>query len=188
MAELVGNCPRCGATHVTFDCPSITYRMTEYRWKHWYEAFCICRRCKGSSIQLVGLLESDTQYRHDVSAIYSYKGMLNDIVEVKRPITLRDSFIHKSPEHLPDDVQAIYEEAVSCLTIECYNAASTMFRLCIDLATRPMLPEANDSTVENHPSSKERRELGLRLKWMFAHGLLPTALETLSDADRIDSV
>lgn len=188
MAELVGNCPRCGATYVTFDCPSLTYRTTEYDWKHWYEAFCVCRQCKRGSIQLVGLKRgTNTQYRKDALAVHNYNGMLNDIVEVKRPITLRDALTHEGPEFLPDDVQSIYKEAVSCLAIECYNAASTMFRLCIDLATRPMLPAANDMTGADYPSSKERRELGLRLKWMFKHGLLPNTLETLSDAVREDA-
>lgn len=186
MTELVTDCPRCGAQHVTMNVPALNYRKTEYRWKHWYEAFSICRRCHKSSIILIALHSSGNKYSEDEKALFAYQGMLNDYADAKGPITLKDNFTHDGPEYLPDNIQAVYDEAVSCLAIRCYNAAATMFRLCIDLQTRPMLP-AIDSDEDPKPSSKERRELGLRLKWMFANGYLPTSLQGLSDSVREDA-
>ncbi len=51
-----------------------------------------------------------------------------------------------------------------------------MFRLCVDLATRAMLPKENTDGL----NAKVRRDLGLRLPWLFAHGLLPETLKDLS--------
>jgi transcription elongation factor Elf1 len=43
---LVGDCPRCGASRITFDLTSQTGVVeVRYDWQHWYEAFCICRHC-----------------------------------------------------------------------------------------------------------------------------------------------
>ena len=57
-----------------------------------------------------------------------------------------------------------------------------MFRLAIDVATRPMLPPLTDTTI----SPRERRDLGLRLPWLFTHQRLPMSLQELSVAVRED--
>jgi hypothetical protein len=46
-----------------------------------------------------------------------------------------------------------------------------------DLATKSMLPELQDG---NSPSYKIRRNLGLRLPWLFEQKKLPDALHELS--------
>ena len=51
-----------------------------------------------------------------------------------------------------------------------------MFRLCIDLATRRLLP-AEDAP---EPNNRIRRNLGLRLPWLFDRRLLPEELRELS--------
>ena len=50
MAETVGNCPRCGARHVTFDVRGAEFRYLRYSWQHWYEVFIVCRRCEKGTI------------------------------------------------------------------------------------------------------------------------------------------
>ena len=57
-----------------------------------------------------------------------------------------------------------------------------MFRLCVDLTTRPMLP-AEDVEGLN---ARTRRDLGLRLPWLFANNRLPSGLRELSTAIRED--
>ena len=61
----------------------------------------------------------------------------------------------------------------------CYNVAATMFRLCVDLVTSPLLPDPSDTTI-NQPNEKTRRDLGLRLQWMFANKLIDPALRELA--------
>jgi hypothetical protein len=56
-----------------------------------------------------------------------------------------------------------------------------MFRLCVDLATRPLLPDEEPTL-----NRKTRRDLGLRLPWMFDKGLLPSDLRSLSTCVKED--
>ena len=67
-------------------------------------------------------------------------------------------------------------EKFPCLAVSCNNAAGTMFRLCIDIVTRQMLPEEDEHDL----NARNRRNLGLRLPWLFDHGSLPESLRELS--------
>src|SRR5262249_46656594 len=81
-----------------------------------------------------------------------------------------------------------------CLAVECFNAAGTMFRLCIDLATRPLLPPLPSGHQTGLPVPEEvegltpkvRRDLGLRLPWLFDHSILPKELRELSSCVKED--
>ena len=61
-----------------------------------------------------------------------------------------------------------------------------MFRLCIDLATRPPLPDPTDAD-KPQPNKKQRRDLGLRLAWLFDNGRLPLELRELAKCIREDA-
>lgn len=50
MAELVADCPRCGATKITFELLSVHILYVKYDWQKWYEVFTICRHCQRSTI------------------------------------------------------------------------------------------------------------------------------------------
>jgi hypothetical protein len=64
----------------------------------------------------------------------------------------------------------------------CPNAAGAMFRLAVDLTTRPLLPPEDAP----EPNRRVRRDLGLRLPWLFANGLIPKELACLSNCIRED--
>ena len=66
--------------------------------------------------------------------------------------------------------------------MKCHNGAGSMFRLCIDLATKPLLPEDEVKGL----NQKTRRDLGLRLKWLFDNEYLPESLRELSTCVRED--
>jgi hypothetical protein len=108
MATIVGNCPRCGVRHTTFDVPGV-------------------------------------------------------------------NFVGQQP-HVPKDIADVFVEAATCLSVECWNAAGAMFRLCVDLTTKPMLPTGETPGLNN----KIRRDLGLRLSWLFDNNKLPSDLRELS--------
>ena len=59
-----------------------------------------------------------------------------------------------------------------------------MFRLCVDLTTRKMLPDPKEET--EGLNAKTRRDLGLRLPWLFDNGLLPENLRELAECIRED--
>ena len=83
---------------------------------------------------------------------------------------------------MPDEINSVFREGATCLKVDCWNAAGTMFRLCIDLVTKGLLPEGE---VEL-PNQRTRRNLGLRLPWLFDNHLLPEGLRELSTCVRED--
>jgi hypothetical protein len=120
------------------------------------------------------------------SGLVEYKGALNDFFAVDRFISLRDHAQHEPPEFLEDALSRAFKEGAACFSIACYNAAATMFRLCVDLATRPLLPNKEDTNAAQ-PNEKARRDLGLRLKWMFDNEALDPALRELATCIREDA-
>ncbi|WP_373017600.1 DUF4145 domain-containing protein [Thiomicrorhabdus sp.] len=59
-----------------------------------------------------------------------------------------------------------------------------MFRLCLDLATKELLPSDNDETTGLN--NRVRRNLGLRLPWLFDNNILPESLKELSNCIKDD--
>jgi len=97
-------------------------------------------------------------------------------------ISLKDTAISKPPEYIPDNLDRVFREGAACMAIGCFNAAGTMFRLCIDLTTRAMLPEGEVEGL----NSTVRRNLGLRLPWLFENRILPETLRELSSCVKDD--
>jgi hypothetical protein len=101
----------------------------------------------------------------------------NDLYVIDGYISLKDQATVKPPEHVPETIAAMFREAATCVAVQCWNAAGAMFRSCVDLATKPMLPPQE---TPNGPNAAVRRNLGLRLPWLFDSGKLPEALRELS--------
>jgi hypothetical protein len=183
MAELVANCPRCGAQRITFDVVASNQIGVRYGWQHIYEAFGICRNCAQSTIFV---LEEEAQH-HDIKLFNKtsppeIEDSLNGYFRVRGFINLKDQNVVAAPKHVPDNIINVFREAATCLRVECWNAAGTMFRACVDLATRPLLP-ADDKPGLNQ---RTRRDLGLRLPWLFNNGKLPNDLREISVCIRED--
>ena len=182
MSDLVANCPRCGSRHITFDVTAAKIIRIKYEWQNWYEAFGICRHCNRSAIFVLSeSVNGNYQHVHKVGLL-KVDGALNNYVEVEGHISLKDSASVDPPEFLPQDIEAVFREGATCLAVGCYNAAGTMFRLCVDLATKSMLPQEETPRL----NAKIRRDLGLRLPWLFENGRLPEPLRDLSSCIKED--
>ena len=107
---------------------------------------------------------------------------VNRYVEIEGIITLKDTATVEPPPHVPGDIDAVFREGATCLAVCCNNAAGTMFRLCIDLVTRTLLPEEETEGLNR----ATRRHLGLRLPWLFDNGHLPEGLRQLSTCVKED--
>ena len=57
-----------------------------------------------------------------------------------------------------------------------------MFRLSLDITTRSLLPQEETEGL----NAKTRRDLGLRLPWLFDNGRLPESLRDLSTCVKED--
>ena len=182
MAELVANCPRCGSRRITFDVTAAKVIRVEYGWQNFYESFSICRNCERTTVFLVKeSVNGDYNYVHKVGLL-KVEGSLNKYVEVEGHISLKDTASAQSPEFLPKEIESAFREGAVCLAVGCYNAAGTMFRLCVDLATKSLLPKEDPPGL----NGKIRRDLGLRLPWLFQNGLLPEAVKELSTCVKED--
>ncbi|MGH6866565.1 MAG: DUF4145 domain-containing protein [Methyloceanibacter sp.] len=160
---------------------------TTFKWKHQFEVFCVCRNCgRSTGFQLA-------EQRPDVSDAGGKKliagpANLNDGFEVEGFVNLKDLAVQAPPEHLPEDVAKACKEGATAMAVQCWNAAGSMFRASIDLATRALLPAKDPNAEHDAPglNAKVRRDLGLRLPWLFDHGLLPLDLKELSKCIRED--
>jgi hypothetical protein len=182
MAELVARCPRCGARHITFDVTGSTRVDSNYGWQTIHEAFCVCRHCHCSTVFVLAESGIDEAKAIQKTGLVKVPGSINDLVRVTHYISTKDEAGRQAPEHLPQDLKRAFDEGATCAAVGCYNAAACMFRLCIDLATRPLLPV--EETVGL--TRRIRRDLGLRLPWLFENKLLQEALRDLSTCIRED--
>ncbi|PCK00643.1 MAG: hypothetical protein COA45_01350 [Zetaproteobacteria bacterium] len=92
--------------------------------------------------------------------------------------------IRKPPKHIPEDIERIFKEGSESLTGNCPNAAGAMFRLCIDLVTKKLLPD--DSVPVEGLNRDVKKKLFNRLEWLFKRNILPDDLKELSDCIRED--
>lgn len=179
-AFLVDDCPRCNAKSITF----IVFGGTPFKdgidsmFPPDAEIFCMCKACYNASIFEVtrkGLSYSPelVDWRgadYNISQNYNVVGI----------VTPSDLAIDPPPGFLPSHIETAFKEGSKCLNIRCYNAAATMFRLCLDFATKECLPNGDE------PSAKVRRSLGLRMGWLFEKGILPGALKDLAECVKDD--
>jgi hypothetical protein len=182
MAEVVANCPRCGTARITFDVTALAPIAYRYGWQHIFEAFSICRNCSKSTTFVIEEATGHDTHLFEKTSVLNAKDSLNNYFSVRGFINLKDLATMKPPDHVPERIANVFKEAATCLTVGCWNAAGSMFRACVDLATRPLLPEEETPGL-NH---RTRRDLGLRLPWLFGNGRLPSDVREISTCIRED--
>jgi len=183
MADLVNDCPRCGAKRITFDVQTLHLYHTKYRSQHYYEAFSICKKCNRATTFLLEARGSDAGEKLSDEGLDGIKSALNSFVRVDTYVNISHFNAAESPDHLPATIDSAFCEGARCHAIGCYNAAGAMFRQCIDLATKQFLPK--DTETDKVPK-QVRFSLGHRLPWLFDNGHLPEALRELSSCIKED--
>ncbi len=180
MAELVADCPRCGARRITFDIRgSHELLPRRHNWEYQFEVLAVCRQCQRTTdFVLVTRLERHEDVREVLSrkTLEQFPMDLDQCFDVTGFICPKDLASVAPPDHVPDDIATAFREGATCCNVECWNAAAAMFRLCIDLATKAKLLKKDEANIPRH----KREKLGPRLKWLFANNVLPDDLEELS--------
>lgn len=171
---LIAGCPRCGAENMTFDLGAWNPLEKRYEWQLRYDVFSICRNCVQSTIFIVSMRDPHPYLFKN--GLGGFSGSVNRCFDVEGFVSLKDQNKREPPAHLPLDILNAFVEGSTCLSVNCFNAAGTMFRLCIDLATAQLLPSGEVEGL----NQKTRRDLGLRLPWLFDNGQLPHSLRDLS--------
>lgn len=186
MSLLKADCPRCKTASVTFDVLAQKSRgIVQADWVERFEVFAVCRHChKPTIFSLDNKTYASRGQWKDPTGTVNYNGFVNDALEVRGHVSLKDMAADDPPEHLPDNIESVYREGATCLAVKCWNASAAMFRTCIDLATKGMLPPLEPSG--EGPNAKIRRSLGLRMEWLFANGKLPPDLKDLAECIKED--
>lgn len=178
MAELIYNCPRCGTQKTTFNLEAYHWIEEVDFWQNIFEAYCVCRSCNKGTIFIVIENAHDSNFTKAV-----HEGAnINQEVDILRYVNTRENSTDKPPEYLPNDINSIFEEAITCKSVECFNASASMFRLCLDKATQELLPKENENGLNN----SIRRSLGHRIEWLLKNSYLPKALEGLAQCIKDD--
>jgi hypothetical protein len=180
MPTLVHDCPRCGARGHTFDVAADVYAGQEYDWQSAHEVCAVCRRCHKPTLFRVVL--QDYGLADGVLSAGKLSGLTGDLeprFSIERYVSLADVRTSPPPADLPEDISKAFQEGATCISIGCINAAATMFRLCLDLATKGLLP---DEGAFDGPDKNTRRNLAPRLRWLFDNKLLSADLRPLSAA------
>ena len=186
---VVMDCPRCGVLNTTMEVSGYTPTKRTGIW----EFLGLCRSCLNASCvqgELVPLqqwvIDAD-KFNSSTKDAYAYIiGKAKDYLKTER-VNLLTIFknmefhpvlknIHPSPEHLPSQIQELFEEASKCLSIGCYNAAGAMFRLCLDITTKDII----NKNLDKSPTAENKKTIHKRLEWIFDQGILPRSLEELS--------
>ncbi|WP_419234343.1 DUF4145 domain-containing protein [Aliarcobacter cryaerophilus] len=177
MAEIIYDCPRCGVKKTSFDINGQNFIEKE-GWKDVLELYSICRHCNRGTIFIV----KQNNVNISIKDLIGRTGNVNRLIEILRYVNIRENSTDKPPEFLPDDINEVFEEGIICKSVECFNASATMFRLCLDKATKELLPNEN----ENGLSEKIKRSLGLRLKWLIDNNYINKSLEDLTNCIKDD--
>lgn len=185
MAFLVADCPRCGTRKIQFVVIGVSksaeLRDTQHgiRDGFYYDVQCTCVECRNSTLFKVKQpLNKGNLGNYDWRAATF---PLKDVATILGPITPADIAIEAPPEFLPADVEQAFNEGSKCLAIGCFNASATMYRLCLDFATKGMLPPEGEE-----PNNRIRRSLGLRIEWLLNNGRLPESLRDLAECVKDD--
>lgn len=182
---LVFDCPSCNAKNQTFDVQGYNpLPMPQIEW----EFFSICRRCKAACCLKGSIRPDATSNLRNVGNVV-FNSITKLVVEnlkagnqdighffhdFHHKVIIPESLAH--PQYLPSKIENIFIEATKCLTLDCYNAAGSMFRLCLDITTKKIL-EKNEHL---HPSNKDKNTIHSRLVWIFEKQILNNNLEELS--------
>lgn len=187
MPTVVTDCPRCGANQMTFDAIADVYVGQSYGWQSHHEVTVNCRRCRRPSILKVKLRDIDHKMDFVTNgSISAIDGDLEPVFQVEEFLNVGDLHgVAEPPDHVPAEIGAAFQEAAKCMAIGCHNAAASMFRLCLDLTTKPLLPDAGDATVAQ-PTKEQRYKLMKRIDWLIDQGRLSEALRDLAHSVRED--
>ena len=184
MAEFVADCPRCASRQITFNVLGDLLLPFEGSLLT-FEVQGVCRHCRRSTLFVFVLTDlAHVRTFEKPGSLTSKPINALDHFAINGFISIKDIAHRAVPEHLPDNVEACFKEGAACDAIGCHNAAAAMFRLCLDIATKDLLPGGDGST--GGPNRDQRTKLTSRLEYLFEAKLLPDGLQELAECVRED--
>ena len=186
MPTFNADCNRCGAQKATFEVYWLNAIAKDLRGVTTFDLSGSCRSCGRSNTMSVRHGSYAAIHNtHDLRSIMNSVANLNDILILNAFLNVSDLYVPDVPDFVEGDLRQIYKEGRLSLVVGNYNAAASMFRLCVDLLTRPLLPDTGDA-AKPQPSGKERKDVAPRLRWLLSNRILDQGLADLADCIRED--
>lgn len=183
MTILVADCPRCGSSNSTFDLKENHIYDTSFANLPLREAFCVCKHCNKSTIFYLHDTDIAKTGVINMMGIYNLPLSANNYVVIEGYVSQKDMNKTPPPKHLPENINRVFNEAAACLSINCYNASCAMFRTCLDLATKELIPQKG--TV-HYNEKKSKKMLGGRIEWLIDIEILDKGLKDLAECITYD--
>jgi hypothetical protein len=105
------------------------------------DVLAVCRNCRKPTIWVIA---QDDYHASDFlnknPSLAKISDSLNNYSRVEGYISIKDMGVMDAPEYVPEVMANAFREGATSVVTNCPNAAGAMFRLVIDLTTRPILP------------------------------------------------
>jgi hypothetical protein len=184
LPHLIADCPLCRSKKITMDAISKNLSGTgDAEWQLRFQVCCNCRECSRSTLWLMevnnyqrhSFVQQDSFWKADIS--------LSEAFRIIGYQSLADFAAIRPPEHVPPELVSVFNEAARCSAVGCANASVAMSRLCLDMATKRLLPEPEFDGPQ--PNREQRNRLYDRLAWLFEQNILQPDLQQLAETIRI---
>lgn len=198
---LVYDCNFCGTQKIRFDVLHTIRRhipMFGTSDQLIWQAFSQCSNCKNS---LIFTLAPDVlAIRKDVN--FPYEGFIesqndlcviestniNDHFKINRVLITPSTKQFICPLHVPQHIKNIFDEATKCLSMDCFIASGSMFRLCLDLITKDLLEKWLEENTESpvQPNKNQKNRLADRIDFLISENKISKGLKELAHCIRDD--
>lgn len=179
MAFYVGRCNHCSTDKIKFN--ALSYNFDEQYNTTYF--FIVCENCVTPttiSMQPSTTDVSDMLEKNSFPLIRDFN--INDFFYNEKIINTPNNSLKRCPDHVPDNLKSIFDEAAKCYSHNCYIACSSMFRLCLDVTTKELLSQYNNDQNENIKIDK----LFNRIEFLVEKNIIPNDLKDFIHNIRLD--
>lgn len=185
MTFYVGRCNHCSTDKIKFNtlsyCHDSKYDLVYF--------FLICENCITPTV--LSMKPNDYEIR---DLIEKKKFPLDQTINIseffynERIENTPSNSLVKCPEHVPDNLKSIFDEAALCYSHNCYIACASMFRLCLDVTTKDLLNEWIETNQKStdQPNAKQKDKLFNRIDFLIEQRVIPTDLKEYVHHIRLD--
>ena len=192
MTIIFDDCPACGAKDMEFDINNVNDCSfpRHYDSPETFDAFAsgqkgrcrrydllsVCPKCHNEIAFVISEpYDWETDERTERDHPMKQIGLIEYNFQIEGIVRVCDNVAILPPDFIPQNIKAVFEEAIRCLSMQCWNAAGAMFRACLDLTTKDKLEK-----------KYHRNSLLKRIDYFFEDGKLSNDLEELANCIRKD--
>lgn len=185
MAFYVGRCNHCSTDKIKFEVLSYCYDKDSNH-NHFFIA---CENCitptvlkmTPETVQVIDMLKKKT---------FPLKEQINvsEYFYNERILNTPSNSLAKCPDHVPDNLKQVFDEAALCYSHSCYIACASMFRLCLDITTKELLQEWIEANQDSPtpPDSSQKGKLYNRIEFLIERAVIPSDLKEYAHHIRLD--